>query len=201
MATARFHLSERKPLRPKNNTASIDENVVVKQIKSKPKQEWLDDSNKENLSHHPAMTIYTNATPMKRMEAALDLDWSLAEELSAIKKKLERMRLDKEKTEKMLKERDAVLHLQMKEMEERGEIQRQLEIEVDRLFRLKELKTYSMRISPIKSLRERQQGGGRKSNEVLPPAEVKAGDWEEESVDENTLQSPSSSDSSEFVSF
>ncbi|XWS13039.1 hypothetical protein CRYUN_Cryun36dG0003000 [Craigia yunnanensis] len=198
MATAQFHLSGRKPLQPKNNTATTNDNVVVKQIKSKPKQEWRDNSNKENLNHHP-MTMYANATtPPKKMEAALDLDLdsSLAEELSAIRKKLEQLRLDKEKTEKMLKEREAMLHLQMKEMEKRGQIQKQLEIEVDRLFRLKELESYCMRISPIKSLRERQQG--RKINEVQS-LEIKAADWEEESVDENTLQSPTPSDSSEFV--
>ena len=117
MATAQFHLSGRKPLQPKNNTITTNDNVVVKQINSKPKQEWREDSNKENLNHHP-VTMYANATtPPKKMEAALDLDSSLAEELSAIRKKLERLRLDKEKTEKMLKEREAMLHLQMKDMD------------------------------------------------------------------------------------
>ncbi|XVF29732.1 hypothetical protein REPUB_Repub15cG0147300 [Reevesia pubescens] len=210
MATPQFHLSGRKPLHPKNNTdtATTNDNVgvvVVKQIKSKPKQECRvdDDSNKENLNlnhlhHNPVMTMYAaNATTptKKNMEvAALDLDSSLAEELSAIRKKLERLKLDKEKTEKILKEREALMHLQMKEIEDRGQIQKQLEIEVDRLFRLKELKSYCMRISPIKSLRERQQG--RMINEVQS-LEIKAADWEEESVDENTLQSPTPSDSSE----
>ncbi|XP_022722717.1 uncharacterized protein LOC111279916 [Durio zibethinus] len=197
MAAAQFHLSGRKALQPKNNTATPIDNVVVKQIKLKSKQEWRDDSNKENLNHHPII-MNPNATtpPKKKMEGALDLDSSLAEELSAIRKKLERLRLSKEKTEKILKDRDAMLHLQMKEMEERGRIQKQLEIEVDRLFRLKELKSYCLRISPIKSLRERQQG--RKLNEVQS-LEIKGADWEEESMDENTLQSPTPSDSSEFV--
>ncbi|XP_022760937.1 uncharacterized protein LOC111307191 [Durio zibethinus] len=149
MATAQFHLSGRKPLQPKN-TATSNDNVVVKQIKSKPKQEfWVDDSDKENQTHHPIpMTMF--ATPTKKMEAALDLDSSLAEELSAIRKKMERLKLDKEKTEKMLKKREATLHLQMKEMEERGQIQKQLEMEVDRLFRLKELKSYCMVITKLK---------------------------------------------------
>ncbi|XWS09518.1 hypothetical protein CRYUN_Cryun40dG0091400 [Craigia yunnanensis] len=202
MATAQFHLSGRKPLQPKNNTTTTNDNVVVKQINSKPKQEWREDSNKENQNHHP-VTMYANATtPPKKMEAVLDLDLdldsTLAEELSVIRKKQERLRLDKEKTEKILKEREAMLQLQMKEMKERGQIQKQLEIEVDRLFRLKELQSYCMRISPIKSLRERQQGGGRKINEIQSLLEIKAADWEEESMDENTLQSPTPSDSSEF---
>ncbi|XP_058186273.1 high mobility group B protein 6-like [Rhododendron vialii] len=68
------------------------------------------------------------------------IDVSLAEELSAIRLKLERMRLDKEETEKMLRERDLAMEAGMKELVERGEIQKMLKIEVDRLFRLKELK-------------------------------------------------------------
>ncbi|XVF65960.1 hypothetical protein PTKIN_Ptkin09bG0292800 [Pterospermum kingtungense] len=208
MATAQIHLGGRKPLQPKNNT-NTNVIVQVKQIDSKPKHGWRQrddvvDSNKENLSLNHNATTPTK----KKMETGLgldlglELDSSLAEELSAIRKKLERLRSDKEETEKMLKEREAMLNLQMKDMEERGQIQKQLEMEVDRLFRLKELQSYCMRISPIKSLRERQQRDGtgriRTMNEVQS-LEVKGADWEDESVDENTLQSPAPSDSSEFV--
>ncbi|KHF99687.1 Stonustoxin subunit beta [Gossypium arboreum] len=208
MATPEIHVSVRKPLQPKN-TAAADVNFVVvmkegsktKQVKSKPKQEHRlnNDSNKENLNHHHhPVTVYATPTKKKKVEASLDLDSSLAEELSAMRKRLERLRLDKEKTEKMLKEREAVLDSQLKEMEDRGLFQKQLEIEVDRLFRLKELKSYCMRISPIKSLRERQQGG--RKNNVVQSVDIKAAaEWEEESMDENTLQSPTPSDSSEFV--
>ncbi|KAG4180224.1 hypothetical protein ERO13_A10G153400v2 [Gossypium hirsutum] len=207
MATPEIHVSVRKPLQPKN-TAAADVNFVVvmkegsktKQVKSKPKQDHrLDnDSNKENLNHHPVTVYATPTKKKKKVEASLDLDSSLAEELSAMRKRLERLRLDKEKTEKMLKEREAVLDSQLKEMEDRGLFQKQLEIEVDRLFRLKELKSYCMRISPIKSLRERQQGG--RKNNVVQSVDIKAAaEWEEESMDENTLQSPTPSDSSEFV--
>jgi len=66
-----------------------------------------------------------------------------------MKKKLERLRTDKEKTEKMLKEREALLDAKMKEMEEKSEIQKNLEIQVDRLFRLKELK-YRCMVRTIK---------------------------------------------------
>jgi hypothetical protein len=64
--------------------------------------------------------------------------------LSAIKKKLERLRLDRERTEKMLKEREMVMDLQMKELEQRGEVQKRLEIQFDILYRLNELQSYSM---------------------------------------------------------
>ncbi|OMP11259.1 hypothetical protein COLO4_03930 [Corchorus olitorius] len=169
MATAQFQLSGRKPLQPKNiaaTTTGINDRIVVvnkegskgKQIlKSKPRSEicLVDDSNKENLNHHHRHRIpmpigaakpTAAATPTKKVVEVetLDFDSSLAEELSAIRKKMERLRLDKEKTEKMLKERDALLQFQMKELQERGQIQKQFEIEVDRLFRLKELKSYCM---------------------------------------------------------
>ncbi|KAK8663689.1 hypothetical protein V6N13_083496 [Hibiscus sabdariffa] len=211
METPEFHPSARKPLQPKNTAAANVNFVVVpkqgsktKQVNSKPKQEHCPDdvSNKENTNHHHPKTMYSTPTAAKKnkkMEEALDLDYSLAEELSAMRKRLERLRSDKEKTERMLKEKDTVLDLQMKDMEERGRFQKQLEMEVDRLFRLKELKSYCMRISPIKSLRERQQSGSRKKNTVQSLDMNKGADWGEESMDENTLQSPTPSDSSEFV--
>jgi hypothetical protein len=128
--------SGRTPLQPKNSPAN---HVIVSSAQTKPKQNQteihvVDQSNKEN--HHQ---IYPT-TPTK-IES---LDASLAEELSAIKKKLERLRSDKERTEKMLKERDMMLELKMKELEERGEIQNNLEIELDRLYRLKQLQSHSM---------------------------------------------------------
>ncbi|KAE8696278.1 putative Transcript elongation factor IIS [Hibiscus syriacus] len=208
MATPEFHLSARKPLHPRN-TAAVNANFMVvlkegsktKQVNSKPKQQHSPDdvSNKENLNHHHSKTMYSTPPPTKKknqkmeVEEALDLDCSLAEELSAMRKRMERLISDKEKTEKMLGERNAVLDSQIKDLEERGRFQKQLEMEVDRLFRLKELKSYSMRISPIKSLRERQVASMKKEVQLL------GADWGEESMDDNTLQSPTPSDSSQFV--
>ncbi|KAL6998527.1 hypothetical protein U1Q18_008656 [Sarracenia purpurea var. burkii] len=125
----------RNPLQPRNFPVNLP---INNQINPKPKPEWMeislmDDSNKEN----PHL-IY--ATPTK-IES---LDVSLAEELSAIRQKLERLKVDKDKTEKMLIERDLVLQTNLKELGMRGEVQKQLEIEVDRLFRLKELKSRCM---------------------------------------------------------
>lgn len=69
-------------------------------------------------------------------------DSSLAEELTAIRKKMERLRLDKDTTEKMLERRAAAMDDQLKEMHQRGETQKLLELEVDRLYRLNQLKSY-----------------------------------------------------------
>ncbi|KAJ7950130.1 High mobility group B protein 6 [Quillaja saponaria] len=169
--------SDRKPLQPKNSQAI--NNLYNDDKSTKPKQEWIEisligDANKEN---HPIYSTPTKIQP---------LDSSLAEELSAIKKKLERLKLDKEKTEKMLKEKDMAMEIMLKELEQRGEIQNTLEIEVDRLYRLKELRSHCMRVSPIRSLRGKEQQ--RKVNEAQK-FEVKA-EGMDEFVDECELQSP-----------
>ncbi|CAN0846940.1 hypothetical protein LINGRAHAP2_LOCUS4714 [Linum grandiflorum] len=57
---------------------------------------------------------------------------------------MERLMLDVEKTEQMLDERGRALDLQMKDLEARGVAQIMLELEVDRLYRFKELHSYSM---------------------------------------------------------
>lgn len=129
--------SGRKPLHPKNLLADSVNEVERNKLKLKPKQERIEisavsNSNKEN---RPNYSMQTTIEP---------LDSSLAEELSAIRKKMERLRLDNERTERMLRERGAVLDLQMKELERRGQIQKDQEIEVDRLYRLKELQSLCM---------------------------------------------------------
>ncbi|KAG7027530.1 hypothetical protein SDJN02_11544, partial [Cucurbita argyrosperma subsp. argyrosperma] len=177
-----LHLkSGRRPLQPRN---SLSNHVpaVAKIVKSKAERVEIPlsgDANKENVP-----PIHATAT---RTESC---DLSLADELNAVKMKLERLRLDGERTEKMLRERDMVLEMRRKEILQRSEVQRDLEMEVDRLFRLKELRSYCMRISPKRSLREKER---EKIFTDLQFQEFEISD-EEESIDEN-----SSSDSSEFV--
>lgn len=120
--------SGRKPLQLKNSWSSPINTI------QNAKADWVDENNKENA--HPIF-----AKPKKESSFQIEsLDASLAEELSAIREKLERLRIDKEKTDEMLRERGVMLDSQLKEMNDRGMLQKQLEIEVDRLFRLKEIK-------------------------------------------------------------
>lgn len=110
----------------------------------KVKKEWIQisvtESNKENCCNYRPATIQEAASTVK----AESLESSLAEELSAVRKRMERLRQDRERTERILRERDRLMDMQLKEVEEKGEIQKQLEMEVDRLFRLKELRSYCM---------------------------------------------------------
>ncbi|GKV03012.1 hypothetical protein SLEP1_g15377 [Rubroshorea leprosula] len=171
--------SGRKPLQPKNSL--VDAVNEIARTKLISKQGWIEITPAGNLNKENR-PIYATPTRIEPMDS------SLAEELSAMRKKMERLRLDKEKTERMLRERSEMLDLQMKEMECRGEIQRELEIEVDRLYRLKELQCFSMRISPVRTLREKEKE--KKTNETQSE-EIKLEDLEE-FVDENLVSSPGS---------
>ena len=130
--------SARKALQPKNCPANPV--AVVDFAKAKPNQECVKISLVLNKENQPAF-LSSPAAVAANIES---FDASLAEELSAIRKRLERLRADRERTEKMLRERDAILDLEMKEIESRGEIQKKLEIEVDRLYRLNQLHSQSM---------------------------------------------------------
>lgn len=129
--------SGRRPLQPKNSPANpVPDSAPITKPKPEPIEISVAIDDRSNKENRP---IYS--TPAAKIDS---LDASLAEELSAIRKKLERLRSDRERTEKMLRERDMVLELNMKELEERGEIQKNLEIEVDRLYRLNQLQCHSM---------------------------------------------------------
>ncbi|KAK7394950.1 hypothetical protein VNO78_15491 [Psophocarpus tetragonolobus] len=167
--------SGRTPLQLKNSPAEPIQPSTKPKPKPKPDRPCFEISviDKEN-----------NPISAVAIPAAQPAETSLAEELIAVKKKLERMKEEKERTEKMLNEKHEMLDAKMKEMEERGEIQKNLEIEVDRLFRLKELKYRCMRVSPMRTLREKEQG--KIMNEAPSTSEVKT---------EETVASESESES------
>ncbi|CAA3011841.1 Hypothetical predicted protein [Olea europaea subsp. europaea] len=145
----------RKPLQPVNSLLT----PITTNSKSKPNHH-VDDANKENVP-----PIY--AAPAKYESFNFDsFDASLNEELNSLRVKLERMRTDEEKTEKMMNERNLMLDLKMKELLNRGESQNQLEIEVDRLYRLQEIKLYCMRVSSLRSLREKENEKRKKQDQI-----------------------------------
>ena len=122
----------RRALQPKNIIPS-ESNIKL----TKPRKD-----------NHVPISFFSPSNKENNPGFALPIDASLAEELNAVRQKLERLRLDRERTEKMLRERTRVLDLQIIEMEQRGEFQKELEIEVDRLYRLKQLQLACMVITP-----------------------------------------------------
>ncbi|CAH8381834.1 unnamed protein product [Eruca vesicaria subsp. sativa] len=158
--------SGRKALQPRNifnnaPAAAADTQLELKKAKAPtPTQPHDDAIAKEN---HLLLQV----------PVVEGMDASLAEELSAFKKKLERMREDRERTEKLLEERDKDMDLKMSQLLQRGEIQKSLEIQVDRLFRLKELHAYSSKILPVPSLREKEEEKRKSfSFVIIPPSPI-----------------------------
>lgn len=143
----------RTPLQLKNIPANPITDDGVKS-KGKGKSEWIEISltGKENYfnvmekveKNNKDLEI-TQSTNNDNVPIKIEsFDSSLAEELGVIRKKLERLRLEKERTEKMLREMDLVLDMEMKEMEMRGKMQKELEMEVVKLQRLNELRSFCM---------------------------------------------------------
>ncbi|KAI3993683.1 hypothetical protein MKX01_002696 [Papaver californicum] len=166
--------SDRTPLQLKNIPANpiTDDDEVIKR-KGKGKSEWIEISITGKENYYPinvmkkskdliSQSSNKDIVPMKTES----FDSSLAEELGVIRKKLERLRLEKERTEKMLREMDLVLDMEMKEMEMRGKMQKEMEMEVVKLQRLNELRSFCMRAARIQSLREIEEAKKIKESQL-----------------------------------
>ncbi|URE10248.1 hypothetical protein MUK42_23319 [Musa troglodytarum] len=94
---------------------------------------------------------------------------SLAEELAAVRQSRERLRADREKTEEVLRDRDAVMQRWAVELEKRAEEQRNLELELRLLIKLQDLISCSMIPSSVLSLRhqEHQQSAEAQSQIIF----------------------------------
>ncbi|KAL8154389.1 hypothetical protein V2J09_012149 [Rumex salicifolius] len=193
-ANRRPNTASRTPLQPKNTPS----NRSVNELHSKPKlnpdeallMSKIGNMNKENNPAYappspPSAVAKVDVIPQpSKVEVEItSIDGSLAEELNAVRKRMERMRLDRENTEKMLMERDRIFEIQMDELRLRGEFQKELEIEVDRLYRLKQLHLHSTRTSPIRSLRERELQRRLKESPSLSQSQISL--TNDESVDKS----------------
>ncbi|XP_039129466.1 uncharacterized protein LOC120265590 isoform X2 [Dioscorea cayenensis subsp. rotundata] len=128
----------RRPLQPLSSPAN---HLPTEKMSSIQISKQIDgDAGKEN---HPAFSGR--------------LDASLAEELGVARRRRDRIRLERERTERMLGERDLVLENGMRDLVMRGEEQRRLELELLRLIGISDLGLLSGSSSPIRSLREREE--------------------------------------------
>ncbi|KAG9443287.1 hypothetical protein H6P81_014627 [Aristolochia fimbriata] len=144
--------SRRRPLQPRNAPAAPA--APIKKV-TKPVRFQITaiaDSDKENRS-------------VPAEDAIAPFDSSLAEELVAIRRKLERLRLEEEKTERVLKERDFFLEKGMRDWERRGLEQSRVELEIQKILKLKELRS-SWAGEPLKSLREAERERRIKNNHL-----------------------------------
>ncbi|KAH7677670.1 hypothetical protein IHE45_07G098900 [Dioscorea alata] len=127
----------RRPLQPLSSPAN---HLPTEKMSIQISKQIDGDAGKEN---HPAFSGR--------------LDASLAEELGVARRRRDRIRLERERTERMLGERDLVLEKGMRDLVMRGEEQRRLELELLRLIGISNLGLLSGSSSPIRSLREREE--------------------------------------------
>ncbi|XP_057808586.1 uncharacterized protein LOC131023060 [Salvia miltiorrhiza] len=132
----------RRPLQPKNESSG--------NMNPKPCVE-ISSSNKENVP-----PSYFTQVKKEAVDPSLN----------ATREKLERLRCEEVRNEKALRERSRLLDLEMKEILIRGEVQKQLELELDRLYRLNEINLACMRTSRLRSLRDKEEEKKMKMNKA-----------------------------------
>ncbi|KAK6935498.1 High mobility group box domain, partial [Dillenia turbinata] len=97
---------------------------------------------------------------------------SFEKEVQDLKEKLQQMRLEKEKTEELLKERDEMLKQKEEELETRIKEQEKLQMELKKLQKMKEFKP-TMIFPIVQSLRDKEQEKkekNKKSSDMKRPA-------------------------------
>ncbi|KAJ8476029.1 hypothetical protein OPV22_019756 [Ensete ventricosum] len=139
----------RKPLQPRNFDLAT---TAGNHPKPKPIAHRIPPPIRGSPGKENCPVLPTEPEPEARPREA-----SLAEELAAVRQRRERLRADREKTEEVLRERDAVMQRWAVELEKRAEEQRNLELELRLLIKLQDLMSCSMIPSPVRSLREQEQ--------------------------------------------
>ncbi|PIA49084.1 hypothetical protein AQUCO_01300142v1 [Aquilegia coerulea] len=153
----------RKALKPKDSTSN-EANILAGKISSSPQSDLLDVSGKENQDAL-SLTSKRNKRGSKIVKESKN---SFENELEEIQKKLEQMRIEKEKTEELLKDRDEMLKMKEEELENRGKEQEKLQMELKKLQKAKEFKP-TMSFPLVQSLREKEEDkkGKKKKQEKL----------------------------------
>lgn len=128
----------RRALKPKNSLAN--EAVVMAQTPSQspipnPPDAGLSKENHESLSQPKKA-----AAKGKAKQATKKQDTSFDKDLQEMQEMLEKMKLEKEKTEELLKEKDEMLKMKEEELEVQGKEQEKLHMELKKLQKMKEFK-------------------------------------------------------------
>ncbi|KAF3330406.1 hypothetical protein FCM35_KLT03760 [Carex littledalei] len=166
----------RRPLQPKNLNSIPSLETPLKKPKHLTQKTTTnqpliqDNASKES---HPIKPSVCKETVKKEKRGNELREASLAEELEIVRKRREKLRLEREKTEELLTERDLVLERAMKEMERRAEEQNSIELEIYKFILLKDLRTSSMRVYPVQSLRmKEEEKKGRELSEESASSKV-----------------------------
>jgi upstream-binding transcription factor len=113
----------------KEKTSSInDVNIVANESTISPLSENLSQPKKRK------------AASKKQQQQQQPKQQSFEQDLLEMQEKMEQLRLEKEKTEELLKAKDEILKQKDEELENRGKEQEKLQVELKKLQKLKEFK-------------------------------------------------------------
>ncbi|KAL5727091.1 hypothetical protein ACHQM5_000323 [Ranunculus cassubicifolius] len=141
----------RKALQPKDLSAN-EANILANQISS-PIPSDLAKENQETLVSSIKKKNTTKAASKTSKSKTKD---SFEKELVELQGKLEQMRIEKEQTEELLRDRDEMLKMKETELENRGKEQMKLQLELKKLQRLKEFKP-TVNFPIVQTLREKEE--------------------------------------------
>ncbi|KAK1616841.1 hypothetical protein QYE76_022358 [Lolium multiflorum] len=99
---------------------------------------------------------------------------SMADELTELQGMMEKLRLEKEKAEEMVRERDEVIRKKEEEIETKGKQQERLQAELKKMQRIKEFKP-TMNFPMVQSLLDKEQEGDDKGKKKKNKGKGKAG--------------------------
>ncbi|URE43978.1 hypothetical protein MUK42_14966 [Musa troglodytarum] len=116
-------------------------------------------------------------------------DASLSEELVAARRRRERLRAERERTEEALRERYAAMRRWAVELEKWAEEQRNLELELRLLIELRDLQSSSTISSPVQSLREKERQRSTEVKLQMSPVQS-VREKEQQKIVEAQLQGP-----------
>ncbi|RZC84890.1 hypothetical protein C5167_047670 [Papaver somniferum] len=148
VAKSKKKVASKKALKPKK--VSDNEANILAGIASSPLSGSV--LGKENEE-----TLLLSGKKIKKASSKVksSTEKSFEKELEILKAKFDQMKLEKEKTEEILKDRDEMLKLKEEELEIKGKEQQKLQVELKKLQKLKEFNP-TVSLPLVQSLREKE---------------------------------------------
>ncbi|KAK1564809.1 hypothetical protein Q3G72_012127 [Acer saccharum] len=158
----------RKPLKQKNPSTN-EANILAQAISSQPSESPISNppdtdpskENHESLSQSRSETKKKKAAGKGKSKQTTKKQDSFDKDLQEMQKMLEKMTIEKEKTEGMLKEKDDMLKMKEDELEVKGKEQEKLQMELKKLQKMKEFKP-NMTFPIVQSLKNKEQDKKKK---------------------------------------
>ncbi|CAA7398254.1 unnamed protein product [Spirodela intermedia] len=152
------HRSHRRPLQPKNTPSEPHRSSGGVKRGQSPR----------TIQSSPEDAIGGKENRPQELSAGIDpADTSLGKELVAVRRRRERIRSERERTEKLLIERSRMLDTAMRKAEDRWEAQLKMEAELRQVIRLRELGPSPSRETNRERSRERErERRGKREEEI-----------------------------------